>query len=966
MANRDYAAAYARFVLRHRWAVILVTFACTLWAALYLNQVNLRNDPDSLFPLSNRYIATNLYTEVTYGMSNLMVWGMKVKEGDIYQPWFLRMVYELYHDVTRLDYANPDNFVGLPSAKTRNMGVSEEGGLEFRRLIPANGLSEDPAELAAQIEHVRDGVAKHLVLTALLIYHEDAGGSKCEVLDASGAVSNESLAALQGRCTARGTFIIGDFGNKLKDDPVAWIKTVQDLMARYEARYGDRVEFLISGEPYFLAAMVQELWDKAWLLLVSLAIVLLVLWYEFRHWSCAVLPLLGVAMTIVLTLGLMGFTQFKLTTMEALTPMLLLAIGIGHAMQITRRFMQELHRSRSPESAALESIRHTIVPAALSIGTDLHGFFAISFVDISFYKGYAYFGIFGMATLIVTTTTLIPLLMISFPPRLRDHEDERGWEWGLARRTAALLTGPWKWLPVAAVVAVVWASAHFAQLGRGLGALLAGEAGRSDPEVARIQDEFDIMPGAEKGINYPRAAFKDQYVLGELLGGGGEVRAIADLVRLSSMMPGVITANVLVRSRAGTLPPCGVNAWSEDGERIIGPDRCHDEQEDPPQGVFNDATVLKALSDFEDWLRRHPHVGFTVSYVQFVKTVNMLLNAPAGEPPTGHTNLYAIPTLEHIRANWYAYRNPQDPAYVPDPDAMVQLYNGMLMTAAGPAELDAFVHTQSWDEGLIVAFVTTMEPVQAHRTIRDIQRYLAVHQDDPGMRELRFGIEGSERVPVPDGAPGETVTTVDTIPGKAAIGGFLGVTEATRDVAFDQWLSAPAATSMTVFAMTAIMFRSVLVAGLLIGLCFITLLSQYGLGGYMTSIREWSANLAFHVQVALSIAMGLGVDYGVYVVARLREEMQANGQDWDEALRVTLGSTGSAVLISVVVLLGSLIPLMNTELANLWSVSLYIGEALVLDVLLALMFLPLLVYWTRPRFVFAGAPRRRVPGDVAG
>ena len=80
--------------------------------------------------------------------------------------------------------------------------------------------------------------------------------------------------------------------------------------------------------------------------------------------------------------------------------------------------------------------------------------------------------------------------------------------------------------------------------------------------------------------------------------------------------------------------------------------------------------------------------------------------------------------------------------------------------------------------------------------------------------------------------------------------------------------------------------------------------------------------------------------------------MQANGQNWNEALRVTLGSTGSAIIISVVVLLGSLIPLMNTELANLWSVSLYIGAALVLDVLTALMFLPLLVYWTKPRFVF--------------
>lgn len=307
------------------------------------------------------------------------------------------------------------------------------------------------------------------------------------------------------------------------------------------------------------------------------------------------LPLIGVGMTIVLTLGVMGFTQFKLTTMMVLTPVLLLAIGIGHSMQITRRFMQELHRSGDPATAAEVSIRHTIVPAALSIGTDLHGFFAISFVDISFYKAYAYFGIFGMFTLVLTTTTLIPLLMITCPPRLRNHEDERWWENRMASGIAGLLTGPWKWIPVALVIGLLWVSAHYAELGRGIGALLAGDNGRDDPEIARIQDEFDLMPGAEKGIHYPRAAFKDHYLLGDLLGESGEVRPIADLVRLSNMMPGVITANIVVRSKAGTLPACDLDAWNGAGERVLGPDRCHDDQEDPPQGIFNDATILQAL-----------------------------------------------------------------------------------------------------------------------------------------------------------------------------------------------------------------------------------------------------------------------------------------------------------------------------------------------------------------------------------
>ena len=85
--------------------------------------------------------------------------------------------------------------------------------------------------------------------------------------------------------------------------------------------------------------------------------------------------------------------------------------------------------------------------------------------------------------------------------------------------------------------------------------------------------------------------------------------------------------------------------------------------------------------------------------------------------------------------------------------------------------------------------------------------------------------------------------------------------------------------------------------------------------------------------------------------------MLASGKDWGVALKTTLETTGSAIVISMVVLLGSFIPLMNTELANLWSVSLYISEALIMDVIIALMVLPLMVYWLRPRFVFGPAYR---------
>jgi hypothetical protein len=232
----------------------------------------------------------------------------------------------------------------------------------------------------------------------------------------------------------------------------------------------------------------------------------------------------------------------------------------------------------------------------------------------------------------------------------------------------------------------------------------------------------------------------------------------------------------------------------------------------------------------------------------------------------------------------------------------------------------------------------------------DIQQYIEDHKNDPGFSQVHFGLRSGPM----DNLSGDTNELSVEGPGyvRPAVGGFLGATEATREVAMEHWLVGPLQTALAVFVITALIFRSFLVAGILIFTLFITLFAQYGLGGYFTSVENWSGNLAFHLLVTLSIAMGLGVDYGIYMISRLREEMAATAGNWQESLRNTLNTTGSAVIISVVVLLGSFIPLLGTNLANTWGLGIYIGEALIIDVFTALMLLPLMVYWFKPKYVF--------------
>lgn len=881
------ADRYARFALRHRGLFLLVILAITLFLSWFVKDLDIRNDPDTLLPPSNRYVATNAYSEENFGMGNLMVFAVKIKQGDIYQPWFINKIQELHRRVEALPASRPENFINLAAKKIKFMGA-DENGLVFRRLIPTSGISTSDPELAKeQIAFLKEGIENNPVMAPMLISMVDAQGNKCKYAEYK-----------EKNCVAKAAFIIADYTDKVKEIYLPWVRQVRAIMDGFAQ--DDRIELLVAGEPYFLAFMLADLVDHWWLFVISLLIAIGVLWYEFRNWRGAAFPMLGVAATILMTLGLMGFTQFKLTTMMVLTPMLLLAIGIGHSVQITRRFMQEHERLGDCDKAAEIAIGHTIIPAILSIITDMIGFATLATVDISFYKDYAYFGMFGMLTLLFTTTTLIPLLMTMFPCGRAEAGGQHAWERKLGAVISRLVSGPGMVIPFAVTALIIAVSVHYTKILEG--------------------NSEDLMPGVEKGIDYSRAAFKKESI------------TIDHITKLNQVMPGVISVTIPIRAKEPLKPEC---------DRQGLPKGCWDPETQGAQGIFNNADVLADVEKMENWMRAHPFVGFTGSYAQYIRLVNMLLVTEPGQTPD--IKDLRIPSTEYLKAI--------DPNDDRDPNGIVQLYNGLLQTMTESGDMDSFM-TTDWNRGVIMGFINTMDPKETHQVTMDIQQYVEDHKNDAGFRLVNFGLRN-------ESTSGDSNQLAQEGPNyvRPGVGGFLGATEATREVAIDNFLSGPLLTAVAVFAVSVLIFRSFVVSGILIALLFVTLFAQYGLGGYLTSVQNWSGNLAFHVQVALSIAMGLGIDYGIYMISRLREEMHTTAGDWSTSLRNTLNSTGSAVLISVVVLIGAFIPLMNTHLANTWSVSLYITVALIIDVITALTLLPMMVRWLKPRYVYGDLTR---------
>jgi len=783
-----FALRYAHWVIRLRYPLIAVIVLGTVIAALAIPDIDLRNDPDTLLPAHNRHVLTNAFVEQTFGMSNFIVVGLEVRDGDIFQPWFINKLRRLHHRLEGLPDARPDSFISLAAKKARAIQGGPDG-LDIHRLIPRTGIDEqDPATAQRQLDALRRGLAGNVAIRDML-------------------VSADRKAA----------FVIADFDDRVKGHYLDWVQQLDTII---DAERDPRLAIYVAGEPYFFAQMLVDLRNHWYLFAIAIALVAIILYIESRMPRAALLPLIGVSISIVWTLGLMGASGYKLTTMMVLTPVLVFAIGIGHSIQVMRRYLERLYKCGCHRQAAEEAIARTIVPASVAIVTDVTGFLALSTVDISFYRAYSLFGQFGMFSLLLTCTTLVPVLLTLLPPPKPRRRASRlqTWETRLGGFIATFTVGPKKWLPIGITLLMLLASAW-------------------------------TIPKIEHGINFAEAAFKP----------GSQ--PITDLRRLNAITPGVISFNI---------PFIGHQA-----------------------DALKDPRTLQAIARFEETLRADPDIGFTVSFAQYIRLLNRHLN---GDDPA----FWTIPD---------------------DPDLLQQLIF-VYEFGADPEDFNTVVD-YDYQNGQLVGYINTLDPARVHRVSRKILDYMDLHADDPAFAGIDIGVPA-----FPGGPPG--------------LGGFAGTTEATREVSEAQWLVNPLLTVAMIAVITALLFRSLAMSLLMVIMVTITLTAQYGLAGWFSLVGNWGGNLHFGNLVTLSIAMGLGVDYSIYLAWRFRNEYD-HAVSLNTALANTLSTTGSAVVLSVLVLLCSLIPLLVTPLANTWGLAVYIGSAVLVSVFTAMTVLPILI-----------------------
>lgn len=104
------------------------------------------------------------------------------------------------------------------------------------------------------------------------------------------------------------------------------------------------------------------------------------------------------------------------------------------------------------------------------------------------------------------------------------------------------------------------------------------------------------------------------------------------------------------------------------------------------------------------------------------------------------------------------------------------------------------------------------------------------------------------------------------------------------------------------------------------------------------------------VMVAV-LGVGVGIDYGFYLLSRICEEYSAQGKDWGKAITHAIQTTGKAIQFTAAIMVIGILPwYFLSDLKFTADMGLLLSVIMLINMVLALIVLPLLMWFLKPKF----------------
>ena len=729
----------------------------------------------------------------------------------------------------------------------------------------------------------------------------------------------------------------------------AHVRAIED---RWEARIPD-LEIDVTGEPIARGWVLEHVAPMLTLLLASVLVIAVLLWTYFRHAHGVVVPLASAATTAVWGLGFAAWAGIPLDPLILVVPMVITARAVSHAVQMTERFFEvyaEVSADGTPEArdrAATRALADLWVPGTLGVLTDVAGLAVIGLTTIPQMQSLALFGSFWVAAIVVTVEVLHPILLCSLPPpRLAPAAPPRF----LTRALTALgrgVTHPGRRRGIVVATLVVVAASSW-------GVATRSQIGESAPGTPLLWPDHPFNRAtAELARHFGGVDTLEVYVDGDRPQASSDPVALHTLLDLEETL-----ARESALASARSMAPTLARSWelqhdSDPKWRFIPEDPgtlrslVFQLRQNTPPGALrpllsDDGTDGRAVFVYPD--HRGPTIDAAVSSAEAF----IAAHAP------GELRLRLVRDQARADAGLLDRERLLDTLYYALGPMLPTRRHHLEVVLRGrdvtDTVRDAADGLPAWLEAFREAALAGAEarPDAGPEARRDWD----AEDVDQWWEDERFGVRAvvvdTDRLIVadaraPDPAPGDRPTKAWTR-GVALVmaGGSLGTLAAINEEVERSHLANLSLILAVIFVLHAITYRSVLSGGILaLQLATVTLASL----AFM-ALRGVGLNL--HTLPVQAIGVGLGVDYAIYMIDRIRLET-ASGLELDAAIRRAISTTGLAVSFTATTIIASVGLWVFSGLRFQAEMAILLALLMGFHMLGALTIVPAFASWLRPR-----------------
>ncbi|MBA2589530.1 MAG: MMPL family transporter [Alphaproteobacteria bacterium] len=369
-----------RHVIAGRRAVIAATILITFLALYFSTNLRIIIDPGAILPQSHPFVASRTVLEDIFNERYALLVAIAPSPGT-------KNIAEVLAKVQRIT----DGLKAVPGiANSTLLSVSSRNA----KAISAGGVGLNVTPLRSELAHPE----------------------RLKQLLAQNPIYQQTIVSRDGRMFA----VLAEF----RPDKRGYAHILEEVSPIIDRERTAGVSIHVSGHIEYLGEI--ERYSARMIVFVPIAVMLigLLLFNAFRSFQGFILPLATAILALVWVLGIMGACHVPLDVFNATTPILILAVAAGHAVQILKRYYEEYYTLRSSGVEALTANTEAIVLSLEKVGRYMvaaglvaaAGFLSLIVFEIKTVQTFGIFAGLGILSALVIELTFMPALRSCLRP----------------------------------------------------------------------------------------------------------------------------------------------------------------------------------------------------------------------------------------------------------------------------------------------------------------------------------------------------------------------------------------------------------------------------------------------------------------------------------------------------------------------------------------------------------------------